>query len=53
MTDSCREEFRGIFPIVQTPFRDDETIDLACLKREIDFIIKAGGHGMCWPQAGS
>jgi dihydrodipicolinate synthase/N-acetylneuraminate lyase len=48
-----REPFRGIFPIVQTPFREDETIDVACLRREVEFIIKAGGHGLCWPQAGS
>jgi 4-hydroxy-tetrahydrodipicolinate synthase len=38
---------------VQTPFRDDDTIDLVCLKKEIDFIVEAGGHGLCWPQAGS
>jgi 4-hydroxy-tetrahydrodipicolinate synthase len=47
------EPFRGIFPIMQTPFRDDDTIDMACLKREVDFVIEAGGHGICWPQAGS
>ena len=46
------EPFRGIFPILQTPFREDDTIDVACLRREVEFVIASGGHGMCWPQAG-
>jgi dihydrodipicolinate synthase/N-acetylneuraminate lyase len=50
---SAHEPFRGIFPILQTPFREDDTIDVACLRREVEFVIEAGGHGMCWPQAGS
>ena len=29
------EPFRGIFPILQTPFREDDTIDVACLRREV------------------
>jgi 4-hydroxy-tetrahydrodipicolinate synthase len=49
---STHEPFRGIFPILQTPFREDDTIDVACLRREVEFVIEAGGHGMCWPQAG-
>jgi dihydrodipicolinate synthase/N-acetylneuraminate lyase len=50
---SVHEPFRGIFPILQTPFREDDTIDVAGLRREVEFVIEAGGHGMCWPQAGS
>jgi 4-hydroxy-tetrahydrodipicolinate synthase len=38
---------------VQTPFREDGTIDVAALRREVEYVIEAGGHGMCWPQAGS
>jgi len=47
------EPFAGIFPIVQTPFRADESIDLEDLVREINFIIEAGGHGLVWPQNAS
>ena len=47
------EPFRGIYPILQTPFRDDDTIDVAGLRREVAFCIEAGAHGLCWPQAGS
>ncbi len=47
------EPFRGIYPILQTPFRDDDTIDLACLRREVEFCLQAGAHGLGWPQAGS
>jgi 4-hydroxy-tetrahydrodipicolinate synthase len=50
---NTHEPFRGIFPILQTPFRGDDTIDVAALRREVEFVIEAGGHGMCWPQAGS
>ena len=50
---TTHEPFRGIFPILQTPFREDDTIDVAALRREVEFVIEAGGHGMCWPQAGS
>lgn len=49
---TIHEPFRGIFPILQTPFREDDTIDVACLRREVEFVIASGGHGMCWPQAG-
>jgi dihydrodipicolinate synthase/N-acetylneuraminate lyase len=49
---STHEPFRGIFPILQTPFREDDTIDVVALRREVEFVIAAGGHGMCWPQAG-
>ena len=45
--------FRGIYPILQTPFREDDTIDVAALRRELEFVIAAGTHGVVWPQAGS
>ena len=53
MTTRDQPPFRGIYPILQTPFRDDDTIDVAALRRELEFTIAAGAHGMCWPQAGS
>jgi dihydrodipicolinate synthase/N-acetylneuraminate lyase len=53
MTQPDRAPFRGIYPILQTPFREDDTIDAAALRQELEFVIAAGTHGMCWPQAGS
>jgi 4-hydroxy-tetrahydrodipicolinate synthase len=53
VTEPGQIPFRGIYPILQTPFRDDDTIDVAALRSELEFAIDAGAHGMCWPQAGS
>ena len=47
------EPFAGIFPILQTPFFDDERIDTDSFLRQVDFIIEAGGHGLVWPQNAS
>lgn len=47
------EPFQGIFPIMQTPFQDDDEIDVDVILKEVNFIIEAGGHGMAWPQLGS
>jgi dihydrodipicolinate synthase/N-acetylneuraminate lyase len=41
----CRE-LRGVLPIVQTPFRDDDSIDTDALKREIDWAYAVGADGM-------
>lgn len=53
MSTTEQPPFRGIYPILQTPFREDDTIDVAALRQELEFVIAAGAHGMCWPQAGS
>lgn len=47
------EPFAGIFPIVQTPFFADESIDTETFVRQINFVIEAGGHGLVWPQNAS
>ena len=45
--------FRGMFPIMQTPFQEDGEIDMEVLRKEVNFIIAAGAHGMAWPQLAS
>lgn len=45
--------FRGMFPIMQTPFLENGEIDMDTLKTEVDFIVEAGAHGMAWPQLAS
>ena len=45
--------FRGIYPIVQTPFHDDGSLDPATLGKEVTFLLRCGVHGMAWPQLAS
>lgn len=37
---------RGVNPILPTPFADDGSLDLASLRRLIDFQLEAGAHGV-------
>jgi len=41
--------WRGIFTILLTPFHDDRTLDLDSLRREVDFVVAAGVHGIVSP----
>jgi dihydrodipicolinate synthase/N-acetylneuraminate lyase len=45
--------FRGMFPIMPTPFHEDGGIDLESLRKEVNFIVAAGAQGMAWPQLAS
>ena len=44
---------RGLFPIGQTPFTEDDKLDLECLAAEIKFCNRGGVHGFAWPQIAS
>lgn len=39
--------YRGVFPVVPTPFNADGTLDLEGQKRVLDFMIDAGSDGLC------
>ena len=52
-TPGRHEPFAGIFPILATPFFENERIDTDTCARQVDFIIEAGGHGLVWPQNAS
>jgi 4-hydroxy-tetrahydrodipicolinate synthase len=44
---SSRErQLRGVLPVFQTPFCDDETIDFAVLAREIEWLYDQGANGI-------
>lgn len=43
----------GIFPIVQTPFTDDDKLDTKTLAAEIQFLDRTGVQGVVWPQLAS
>jgi 4-hydroxy-tetrahydrodipicolinate synthase len=42
--------FSGIFAILQTPFNPSDQLDWDDLGREVDFCVRAGAHGLVWPQ---
>ena len=43
------ENWHGIFTIPQTPFTDNGSLDENSLRREIEFCVEAGSHGIVYP----
>lgn len=41
-----RARMRGVFPILAMPFDDAERIDVDDLRREVEFVIEKGAHGV-------
>ncbi|MBP7935933.1 MAG: dihydrodipicolinate synthase family protein [Phycisphaerae bacterium] len=41
-----RPALRGVLPVFQTPYHDDESIDYAILEKEIDWLFDAGADGI-------
>ena len=37
---------RGVFPVFQTPWLEDESLDRECLQREIDWLFASGASGI-------
>ncbi|NLF69446.1 MAG: dihydrodipicolinate synthase family protein [Candidatus Anammoximicrobium sp.] len=37
----------GVLPVVHTPLRADDSIDVASLRREIDWALEVGAEGLC------
>ena len=46
-------EFRGIFPILVTPFDEGDEIDEESLRSEVRFCAQGGAHGLVWPVSSS
>jgi 4-hydroxy-tetrahydrodipicolinate synthase len=38
--------YSGVYPIVNTPFRDDGSLDLDSQLRLVDYLLEAGAHGL-------
>ena len=53
LPDIGGKKFRGIFPIVQTPYTESNKVDFATLQREVEFLDRSGVHGIVWPQRAS
>ena len=43
------DNWHGIFTIPQTPFTDNGALDEDSLRREIDFCLEVGTHGIVYP----
>jgi len=52
-TTKTAEPYAGIFVIMQTPFHQSLEIDEDSLRREADFLVRCGVHGMVWPAGAS
>src|SRR5579872_3409289 len=46
-------KFHGIFAILETPFTSNGAMEEEDLAREADFCVRAGTHGLVWPQLGA
>jgi 4-hydroxy-tetrahydrodipicolinate synthase len=51
--NSDSKPLQGIFPIAQTPFTEENKLDLDSLVKELHFIDRGGVHGFVWPQLAS
>jgi dihydrodipicolinate synthase/N-acetylneuraminate lyase len=43
---TSRLSFTGVWPILPTPFHDNESLDLASLQRVVRFMAEAGMDGV-------
>ena len=44
-----REQYKGIFTIPVTPFKESGDVDVASLRRCIEFSVECGAHGLVGP----
>jgi 4-hydroxy-tetrahydrodipicolinate synthase len=47
------EDMRGIFVILATPYTAAGAVDDEDLVRQVDWLARAGAHGLVWPQNSS
>ena len=52
-TGSAIKPLRGLFPIGQTPFTQEDKLDFDCLAAEVKFCNRASVPGFIWPQIAS
>jgi dihydrodipicolinate synthase/N-acetylneuraminate lyase len=43
-------DFRGLFPIMATPYTESKAVDYEDLAHEVEFLDRCGVPGMVWPQ---
>ena len=50
VANASEKTFRGMFPIMATPYTHSKEVDYEDLAREVDFLDRCGVPGMAWPQ---
>jgi len=45
-TTTGRKTLGGVLPVFQTPFNEDESVDIATLGREIEWLFECGADGI-------
>jgi len=48
-----KTRLEGIYPILQSPFTEDNKLDLEDLAKQVKFCDRCGCHGVVWPQLAS
>ena len=43
---STKTSFQGVYPILNTPFHDDGSLDMDSQLRLVDYLLEAGAHGL-------
>jgi dihydrodipicolinate synthase/N-acetylneuraminate lyase len=46
---AAAKTYQGVFIIMQTPFHESLEVDGESLRKETDFLVRCGVHGMVWP----
>ena len=46
-------QFRGVYPIMQTPYNDSGALDFETLAKQTEWLDRTGTHGIVWPQLAS
>ncbi|NQW19338.1 MAG: dihydrodipicolinate synthase family protein [Chloroflexi bacterium] len=49
MTNNSPDQYRGIYGIPATPFKEDETLDIRSLESVLEFSVENGCHGIVMP----
>ena len=52
-SNKLRVFLQGLFPIAETPFTEDDKIDLDCLANQVRFCNRGRVRGIAWPQIAS
>ncbi len=46
------DRMRGIYPVLATPYTEDDQLDHDGLTSQVDFCLKCGAHGLVYPVLG-
>lgn len=53
MPDRSSQKLSGIFPVIPTLFRDDDSLDFEAQRKVVQFALQSGAHGVVFPGVAS